>query len=57
MGNVARFAALSTKLDAISGRFLQEEDYEVLLHKEKVTEVARYLKENTHYANLLADNL
>lgn len=24
MGNVARFAALSTKLDAISGRFLQE---------------------------------
>ena len=55
MGNVARFAALSTKLDAISGRFLQEEDYEALLHKEKVTEVARYLKENTHYANLLAD--
>ena len=43
MGNVARFAALSTKLDAISGRFLQEEDYEALLHKEKVTEVARYL--------------
>ena len=55
MGNVARFAALSTKLDAISGRFLQEEDYEALLHKEKVTEVARYLKENTHYASLLAD--
>ena len=44
MGNVARFAALSTKLDAISGRFLQEEDYEALLHKEKVTEVWPYQK-------------
>ncbi len=55
MGNVARFAALSTKLDSISGKFLQEEDYEALIHKDKVTEVARYLKENTHYANLLVD--
>ncbi len=55
MGNVARFAALSTKLDAISGRFLQTEDYEALLHKERVIDIARYLKENTHYADLLAD--
>lgn len=55
MGNIARFAALSTKLDSISGKFLQGEDYEVLLHKEKVTEVARYLKENTHYADLMVD--
>lgn len=55
MGSVTRFAALSTKLDAIKGQLLDDRDYENLFSKDSVAEIARYLKENTHYSDLLDD--
>lgn len=55
MGSVAKFAALNTKLDAISGKLLKNQDYEALMSKESVVEIATYLKENTHYRGVFED--
>ncbi len=54
MDNITRFAAVSTKIKAMEGKFLKDEDYKNLLSLESVTEVARYLKEKTAYSEVLA---
>lgn len=53
MGSTAEFAALNTKLAAIRGRFLTPSDYEQLMARRTVAEIAAYLKEHTHYRDVL----
>lgn len=53
MGSVARFGGLNTKLQAIYGKMLSQDDYENLIALDSVVEVARYLKENTYYSDVL----
>jgi len=55
MDNVTRFAAVNTKIKAMEGQFLKDEDYASLLRMESVPEVARYLKEKTAYYEILAN--
>lgn len=47
--------ALSAKAKAMYGRRLMLNDYEELLHKRSVSELANYLKNNTAYADVLKD--
>ena len=46
--------ATVAKARAIYGKRLTREDYKELLHRSSVTEVAEYLKRNTHYKNVLS---
>ncbi|MEA4849641.1 MAG: V-type ATPase subunit [Clostridiaceae bacterium] len=55
MDSITRFAAVNTKIKAMEGEFLKNEDYISLLGLESVTEVARYLKEKTAYSDVLAN--
>ncbi len=52
MSGGAYFSALNTKLDAVKGRLLSPQDYENLMSKKSVVEIARYLAENTHYRDV-----
>lgn len=52
---MARNPALDTKVKALQAQLLTTEDYLALMSAEKLSEVIRYLKENTHYGNFLAD--
>ncbi len=47
--------ALSAKAKAMYGRRLTVEDYEELLHKRNVSEIAAYLKNQTKYSEVLSD--
>lgn len=53
MGSAAEFAAINTKVAAIRGRFLRREDYEELMSRRTVAQIASYLRENTHYRDVL----
>ncbi|NLM13695.1 MAG: V-type ATPase subunit [Epulopiscium sp.] len=53
MGNITGFAAINTKLKAKKRNFLSDEDFRNLLTKNSVGEMARYLKENTGYKEVL----
>ncbi|KPU46246.1 V-type ATP synthase subunit C [Oxobacter pfennigii] len=55
MDNVTRYAAINTKTRAMTGSFLKDRDYENLLNKKNVTEVAAYLKQNSHYKDVMKD--
>lgn len=55
MNSSVRFAALNTKIRSIESRFLTKEDFENLLQKKSVPEVAVYLKNETHYNSVLKD--
>ena len=55
MGNSLVYAAVNTKIRAMEGDFLTREDYRNMLQKHSVPELARYLKDNTHYAEFLKD--
>ncbi|MFZ5968605.1 MAG: V-type ATPase subunit [Bacillota bacterium] len=55
MGNIKRFAAINTKIMALEGKLLSNDDFQNLLTKKSVTEVAEYLKENTAYQTMLKD--
>lgn len=46
--------ATVAKSRAIYGKRLTAEDYKELLHRNTVTEIAEYLKRNTHYRTILA---
>lgn len=45
--------AILTKVKAMAGRMLREEDYEQLLHRDSVAACAAYLKSQTSYAAVL----
>lgn len=53
MGNVKRFAAVNTKIKALKGNMLTNEDYVNLLKQGSVTGVGQYLKEYTSYNEVL----
>lgn len=54
MDNVTRFAAVNSKIKAMEGGFLKDEDYENLLRLDSVAGIARYLREKTYYSKVLA---
>lgn len=53
MSNVIRYAAVNTKIRAIEGRFLSDEDYKALLSMSSVQDIIRYLK-GTSYKEAFA---
>ncbi|WP_341877861.1 V-type ATPase subunit [Defluviitalea saccharophila] len=53
MGNITGFAAINTKLRVKKRNFLSDEDFHILLTKNSVGEITRYLKENTGYKEVL----
>lgn len=48
-----RYAAVNTKIRGLEREFLSDEDFQNLLHKRSVIEVASYLKRETHYRHIL----
>lgn len=55
MANVRRFAGINTKIRVLKGKMLKREDYEILITKKSVKDVAEYLKSNTDYNKVLKD--
>jgi V/A-type H+/Na+-transporting ATPase subunit C len=53
MDSTTKYAAINTKVRVLEGRLLKDDDYIKLLSKKSVSEVALYLKENTHYKDIL----
>ncbi|MDX1357991.1 MAG: V-type ATPase subunit [Clostridia bacterium] len=49
------YGALSAKARASYGKLLTKSDYEELIEKESVAEVAGYLKDSTHYRSILSN--
>lgn len=49
------YSALSAKARASYGKLLTKEDYEELIEKSSVAEVAGYLKNSTHYSSVLSN--
>ena len=55
MNSFIKFAAVNTKIRVLESKFLSNEDFENLLNKNSVSQVASYLKSETHYTNILKD--
>ncbi|WP_409228899.1 V-type ATPase subunit [Gudongella sp. SC589] len=55
MGNERRFSAINTKIRVMRSRFLKDDDYIILMEREKVEDQIKYLKENTVYGEHLQD--
>jgi len=55
MGDYTVYAAVNTKIRVMEGHFLTARDYENILQKRSVPELARYLKDNTHYSEFLKE--
>lgn len=53
MDNVTRYAAINTKVRALGGKLLKNDDYTNLLSKKSIPEVAAYLRQKTHYKDIL----
>lgn len=49
------YGALASKARASYGKLLRKEDYEELIEKSSVAEVAGYLKNSTHYIDVLSN--
>jgi len=49
-----KYGAVSGKTRAMAGKLLKPRDYEEIMHKKNVNEVAAYLKYNTGYSTVLA---
>lgn len=50
-----KYGAMSGKTRAMAGKLLKPHDYQEIMLRRSVGEVAAYLKYNTHYAAVLAD--
>lgn len=50
-----KYGAMSGKTRAMAGKLLNAHDYQEIMQKKNVSEVAAYLKYNTHYSAVLAD--
>ncbi len=50
-----KYSGLSTKIRVMTGRMLTTEDYEELLKKKAVSDVATYLKSQTEYKTILGE--
>jgi len=55
MGDYTVYAAVNTKIRVMEGDFLTPQDYENMLQKRSVSELASYLKTNTRYSKFLKD--
>lgn len=53
VNDVRRFAAVNTKIRALKGRMLNNQDYIKLLSKQSVKDIANYLRLNTAYRKVL----
>lgn len=53
MGNVVKFAAVNTKVKALQGRSLNEEQYTKLVESKSFIDALKYLKEETSYKDAL----
>lgn len=53
MGDIAKFAALNTKVKVLEGRLLKKEDYDALLKADTLEEAVEYLMSNTWYGDLM----
>lgn len=54
MNNITRYAAINTKARALEGQLLKNVDYIHLLSLKSVIEVGGYLKQKTHYREILS---
>ncbi len=54
LSQVLQYGALKTKISALKAKQLTRSDYEAMLAFNDVTQVVRYLKNNTQYAAVLA---
>ncbi len=50
---MSRFTTVNTKIRVLESRLLTDQDFDSLINMNSVTEVAAYLKYNTHYDNIL----
>ncbi|ACM23091.1 MULTISPECIES: V-type ATPase subunit [Thermotoga] len=50
-----RFASLSAKVKAMKSKMLTRDDFEQLMKTKSVVEIADYLKQNTHYREILKE--
>lgn len=55
MFKIFKYSHLTTKIRAMQGKMLTKEDYEQMILKKSVKDVAIYLKNNTYYAQALED--
>lgn len=55
MMKIFKYSHLSTKIKAMKGKMLSEDDYDKLIKKNNVSEVAAYLKYETYYGDALKD--
>lgn len=55
MLGIFKYSHLSTKIRAMYGKMLKDEDYETIIQMHSVKEVAIYLKNNTYYSQALED--
>ena len=53
MGSVKQFAAINTKVHVLEGMLLKNQDYIKLLEASGVSEMLKYLRDNTSYFSLL----
>jgi V/A-type H+-transporting ATPase subunit C len=51
--SVIKYGALSGKTRAMFGRLLTSKDYHEMVQKRSVSDIASYLKYNTHYKDVL----
>lgn len=55
MESIKRFAAINTKVRTLEGRLLTKNDYRKLISMRSVKNIARYLKDNTSYKDIMED--
>lgn len=55
MFRIFKYSHISAKIKAMKGKMLTEEDYQTLMKKTNVSEIATYLKYDTYYSNALQD--
>lgn len=55
MSNMYKYTHLTTKIRAMMGKMLTEEDFKNILNMQSVTEIAQYLKNSTYYRQHFED--
>lgn len=55
MIKIFKYSHLSSKIRAMKGKMLSEDDYKNMMQKSSVSEIATYLKSNTYYGESLQD--
>ena len=55
MSDLLKYSDLTTKIKAMRGKMLSQENYQELLQKQSVKEIALYLKNFTYYSDDLSD--